>query len=156
MEEHRPNEYSKSKYEINDVNSKIRVFRDYVLQSLQRNDVILLDARSPEEYQGKLINVPELPQEGSLRAGRIPGSKNIYFEENVQPDGTFKSISSLQHIYSSKKITSDKEIITYCRMGHRATLVWFVLSQLLHYKNVKLYDGSWTEWGNLVNVPIEK
>jgi thiosulfate/3-mercaptopyruvate sulfurtransferase len=153
---HRPKEYSINKYEINNVNSKIRVFRDYVLQSLQRNDVILLDARSPEEYQGKLINVPELTQEGSLRAGRIPGAKNIYFEENFQPDGTFKSISSLQHIYSFKNITSDKEIITYCRMGHRATLVWFVLSQLLRYKNVKLYDGSWTEWGNLVNVPIEK
>jgi len=151
---YRPNKYSK--YEINDVDSKIRVFRDYVLQSLHRNNVIRLDARSPEEYEGKLINIPELPQEGSLRAGRIPGAINIYFEENIQTDGTYKSISDLQQIYSSKKITSDKEIITYCRMGHRATLIWFVLSKLLHYKNVKLYDGSWTEWGNLVNVPIEK
>jgi thiosulfate/3-mercaptopyruvate sulfurtransferase len=155
-EPYRLSKYSKSKYEINDVNSKIRVFKEYVLQSLQRNDVMILDARSPEEYEGKLINVPELPQEGSLRAGRIPGAKNIYFEENFEHDGTFKSISDLQNIYSAKKIKSDKEIITYCRMGHRATLVWFVLSQLLHYNNVKLYDGSWTEWGNLVNVPIEK
>jgi thiosulfate/3-mercaptopyruvate sulfurtransferase len=151
---YKPNKYSK--YEINDVDSKIRVFRDYVLQSLHRNNVIRLDARSPEEYEGKLINIPELPQEGSLRAGRIPGAINIYFEENIQTNGTYKSISDLQQIYSSKKITSDKEIITYCRMGHRATLIWFVLSKLLHYKNVKLYDGSWTEWGNLVNVPIEK
>ncbi|WP_455279388.1 sulfurtransferase [[Eubacterium] cellulosolvens] len=153
---YRLNEYDKSKYEINDIDSKIRVFRDYVLQSLQRNDIILLDARSPEEYEGNLINVPELPQEGSLRAGRIPGAVNIYFEENVHSDGTFKSISDLQQIYSSKKVTADKEIITYCRMGHRATLIWFVLSKLLLYKNVKLYDGSWIEWGNLVNVPIKK
>jgi thiosulfate/3-mercaptopyruvate sulfurtransferase len=137
------------------VNTEIRVYRDYVLKNLQRKDVVLLDARSPQEYEGKLINVQELPQEGSLRAGRIPGAKNIYFEDNIAPDGCFKSVDELRELYSSRDIRHDKEIIVYCRMGHRATLVWFVLSKILGFPNVRVYDGSWTEWGNLVNVPIE-
>jgi thiosulfate/3-mercaptopyruvate sulfurtransferase len=146
----------KSKYKSSKSNNSIRVHRDYVLNNLRKKDVILLDARTPEEYKGELINVPELPQEGSYRAGRIPGAIHIYYEENIQRDCSFKPLNELKKMYLSNGITPDKEIITYCRTGHRATLVWFVLTRLLEYSNVKVYDGSWTEWGNLVNAPIEK
>jgi len=145
-----------SRYRTENPNASLRVFRDYVLKNLLNEDVILADARTPQEYTGELINVPELPQEGSLRAGHIPGAKHVFFEENFQPDGRFKPTKELNQIYISRSITPDKEIITYCRSGHRATVTWFVLSHLLSYPNVKVYDGSWTEWGNLVGAPIEK
>jgi thiosulfate/3-mercaptopyruvate sulfurtransferase len=145
-----------TRYRAEDPNAALRVHRDYVLRNLDNQDVILVDARTPQEYSGELINVPELSQEGSLRAGHIPEAKHIYFEENFLPDGRFKPTKELRQIYVSRGITTDKEIISYCRSGHRATVTWFVLSQLLSYPDVKVYDGSWTEWGNLVDVPIEK
>lgn len=145
-----------SRYRTENPDTSLRVFRDYVLKNLLNEDMILVDARTPQEYTGELINVPKLPQEGSLRAGHIPGAKHVFFEENFQPDGRFKPTKELNQIYISRSITPDKEIITYCRSGHRATVTWFVLSHLLSYPNVKVYDGSWTEWGNLVGAPIEK
>jgi len=145
-----------SSYKTENPNTSLRASRDYVLRSLHDEGVILVDARTPQEYMGELINVPELPQEGSLRAGHIPGAKHVFFEENLMPDGRFKPTKELEQIYVSRGITPDKEVIAYCRSGHRATVTWFVLSRLLSYPNVKVYDGSWTEWGNLVDVPIEK
>ena len=145
-----------SRYNAGNANTGLRVHRDYVLKNIKNRDVILVDARTPQEYTGELINAPELPQEGSLRAGHIPGSKHVFFEENLMPNGRFKPTRELEQIYISRGITPDKEIIAYCRSGHRATVTWFALSRLLSYPNVKVYDGSWTEWGNLVDVPIQK
>jgi len=145
-----------SRYNAGNPNTNLRVLRDYVLKNIQNKGVILVDARAPQEYTGELINVPELPQEGSLRSGHILGAKHVFFEENFLPDGRFKPTKELKQIYVSRGIRPDEEIITYCRSGHRATVIWFVLSQLLSYPAVKVYDGSWTEWGNLVGAPIEK
>ncbi|MBS7623245.1 sulfurtransferase [Candidatus Bathyarchaeota archaeon] len=137
-------------------NINMRALRDYVLTNMRNRDLILIDARTPQEFRGELINVPELPQEGSYCAGHIPGAEHVFFEENFLPDGRFKPSRELKQIYISRGIRPDKEIVAYCRSGHRATVIWFVLTQLLGYPNVRVYDGSWTEWGNLVGAPIEK
>ncbi len=116
----------------------------------------LVDVRSPGEYSGQLLHMPDYPQEGALRGGHIPGAKNIPWAKAVQEDGTFKSAAELKELYQSQGIVPDKEIIAYCRIGERSSHTWFVLTYLLGYPNVRNYDGSWTEWGNLVGVPIEK
>lgn len=136
--------------------AEIRAFRDEVLQVLKRDNVALVDVRSPDEYTGKKLHMPEYPQEGALRGGHIPGAQNIPWATAVQEDGTFKSREELEQIYGSKGITSDKDIIAYCRIGERSSHTWFVLKYLLGYDNVKNYDGSWTEWGNSVAMPIER
>ena len=100
--------------------------------------------------------MPDYPQEGALRGGHIPGAKNIPWAKAVQEDGTFKSAADLKELYQSQAIMPDKEIIAYCRIGERSSHTWFVLTYLLGYPHVRNYDGSWTEWGNLVGVPIEK
>src|SRR5690606_17151402 len=99
---------------------------------------------------------PEYPQEGALRGGHIPGAKNIPWAKAVNEDGTFKSYDELKELYTSAGITPDKDIVTYCRIGESSSHSWFVLTYLLGYPKVRNYDGSWTEWGNSVNVPIEK
>lgn len=142
-------------YNAGEPDNEIRVFRDYVLNCLKRDDVIIIDARSPQEFEGKLINAPGLVQEGAYCSGHIPRSVNIHFEENFRQDGLFKSINELREIYHRYGVSSDKEVITYCRTGHRASVTWFVLKCLLNFPRVRLYDGSWTEWGNLVSAPIE-
>lgn len=134
---------------------KIRVFREDVLKHVKGN-LPLVDVRSPDEFSGKKLHMPEYPQEGALRGGHIPGAKNIPWAKAVQEDGTFKSAEELKELYESVGITADKDIVTYCRIGERSSHSWFVLTYLLGYPNVRNYDGSWTEWGNLVNVPIEK
>jgi thiosulfate/3-mercaptopyruvate sulfurtransferase len=116
----------------------------------------LVDVRSPDEYSGKLLAPPGLPQEGSQRGGHIPGAANIVWAWAVNEDGTFKSNDELLDLYGSKGITADKDIIAYCRIGERSSHTWFVLTYLLGYPKVRNYDGSWTEWGSLVGVPIEK
>ncbi|MCX7838549.1 MAG: sulfurtransferase [Anaerolineae bacterium] len=135
--------------------SKIRAFRDQVMQHIAAGKP-LVDVRSPQEYRGELLHMPGYPQEGALRGGHIPGAKNIPWAQAVREDGTFKSVEELRALYEGQGITPDKDIIAYCRIGERSSHTWFVLTYLLGYPNVRNYDGSWTEWGNLVGVPIEK
>jgi thiosulfate/3-mercaptopyruvate sulfurtransferase len=136
--------------------AEIRAFRDQVLEAIKQEGVALVDVRSPDEYTGKKLHMPEYPQEGALRGGHIPGAQNIPWGTAVQEDGTFKSREELEQIYGSKGITPDKDVIAYCRIGERSSHTWFVLKYLLGYDRVRNYDGSWTEWGNSVGVPIER
>ena len=117
----------------------------------------LVDVRSPKEFTGEITAPPEYPTEHAQRGGHIPGATNIPWSQAVNDnDGTFKSVVELKTLYESKGITPDKEIIAYCRIGERSSHTWFVLKYLLGYPDVKNYDGSWTEWGNLIANPIEK
>jgi thiosulfate/3-mercaptopyruvate sulfurtransferase len=134
---------------------RIRAFRDQVLQHV-RNSGALVDVRSPGEYSGQLLHMPDYPQEGAVRGGHIPGASNIPWAKAANEDGTFKSADELKQLYEAEGITPDKDIVAYCRIGERSSHTWFVLSYLLGYPNVRNYDGSWTEWGNSVGVPIEK
>ncbi|MDP9316350.1 MAG: sulfurtransferase [Chloroflexota bacterium] len=136
--------------------SEIRAFRDEVLQALKRDDVALVDVRSNDEYTGKKLHMPEYPQEGALRGGHIPRAQSIPWATAVKEDSTFKSREELEQIYGTKGITPDKDVIAYCRIGERSSHTWFVLKYLLGYDKVRNYDGSWTEWGNSVGLPIEK
>ncbi len=135
---------------------KIRAFRDQVMQHVL-NRQPLVDVRSPAEYTGELIHMENYPQEGALRGGHIPGAKNIPWGRAVNPDGTFKTVEELRAIYEQEHgLAPDQNIIAYCRIGERSSHTWFVLTYLLGYPSVRNYDGSWTEWGNLVGAPIEK
>ena len=133
----------------------IRVYLDYVKNTLGTKS--LVDVRSPKEFTGEITAPPEYPTEHAQRGGHIPGATNIPWSQAVNDnDGTFKSVGELKTLYESKGITPDKEIIAYCRIGERSSHTWFVLKYLLGYPDVKNYDGSWTEWGNLIANPIEK
>lgn len=134
----------------------VRAFRDDVLKH-QEAGKPLVDVRSPSEYSGELLHMANYPQEGALRGGHIPGARNIPWSKAANEDGTFKRADELRAIYAEENnVTPQDEIITYCRIGERSSHSWFVLKYLLGYPNVRNYDGSWTEWGNLVNVPINK
>ncbi len=134
---------------------KIRAFR-YDVQIHLDKKLPLVDVRSPGEYSGQLLHMADYPQEGAMRGGHIPGARNIPWAKAVAEDGTFKSAADLKELYGSQGITPDKDIVAYCRIGERSSHTWFVLTYLLGYPNVRNYDGSWTEWGNLVGAPIEK
>ncbi len=134
----------------------IRAFREDVFRQIEKR-APLIDVRTPQEYRGELLHMPGYPQEGAQRGGHIPGAVNIPWAQAVNPEnGTFKAADELRQLFEQYGITPDKEIIAYCRIGERSSLTWFVLRYLLGYPKVKNYDGSWTEWGNLVNAPIEK
>ena len=135
---------------------KIRAFRDQVLAHVQ-SGMPLVDVRSPGEYSGELLHMPNYPQEGAMRGGHIPGARNVPWARAANPDGTFKPADELRAIYETEQgLKSSDNVIAYCRIGERSSHTWFVLTYLLGYPNVRNYDGSWTEWGNLVGVPIEK
>ena len=137
-------------------NESIRAYRDQVRDWLGASGRALVDVRSPGEYAGDLIAPPGYEQEGAQRGGHIPTAASIPWATAVRDDGTFKSAEELAELYGAKGVTPDKEVVAYCRIGERSAHTWFVLSELLGYENVRNYDGSWTEWGNLVDVPIEK
>ncbi len=134
----------------------IRARRDQVLQWIGEDGRALVDVRSPQEYSGELVAPPGYEQEGASRTGHIPTAQSIPWAQAVRDDGTFKSADELRELYGSKGVTPDKEITAYCRIGERSAHTWFVLHELLGYERVRNYDGSWTEWGNLVDVPIER
>ena len=143
-------------YSVRQIRRELRALRPLVEQSIGQSGWALVDVRSPGEFSGELLAPPNLPQEGSQRGGHIPGAKNIGWGQAVGPDGTFKSREELESIYGGQGITADKQVITYCRIGERSSHSWFVLKYLLGYPDVRNYDGSWTEWGSSVGVPIEK
>lgn len=148
--------YPATTYKAKDPDPTIRAFREHVMEHV-RHRKALVDVRSPREYTGELIHMPNYPQEGAQRGGHIPGAVNIPWSMAVnEADSTFKPADELRQLYESQGITPDKEIIAYCRIGERSSHTWFVLTYLLGYPKVRNYDGSWTEWGNLVNVPIVK
>jgi thiosulfate/3-mercaptopyruvate sulfurtransferase len=134
----------------------IRAFRDQVREHIKKSGVALVDVRSPQEYSGERTHMPEYPQEGTLRGGHIPTAVSIPWAQAVKEDSTFKSPEDLQTLYGGKGVTPDKDVVAYCRIGERSSHTWFVLTYLLGYPKVRNYDGSWTEWGNGVGLPIEK
>lgn len=136
--------------------AEIRAFREYVKEHVRQGGQ-LVDVRSPGEYTGELLHMPNYPQEGALRGGHIPGARNIPWARAANEDGTFKPADALRAIYVEEQgLKPDAETIAYCRIGERSSHSWFVLKYLLGFENVRNYDGSWTEWGNSVGVPIEK
>ena len=136
------------------VDAPIRAFRDDVLAHLGKP---LVDVRSPGEYSGELLHMPDYPQEGALRGGHIPGAKSVPWARAAGEDGTFKSRAELEAIYQDEQgLSTSDDVVAYCRIGERSSHTWFVLTHLLGFERVRNYDGSWTEWGNTVRVPIER
>jgi len=148
--------YTRTTYKIKGPDEKLRTYLDQVRHELGKRNKVLVDVRSPAEFTGEITAPPEYPNEHAQRGGHIPGAVNIPWSQAVKEDGTFKSAEELRKLYENKGVTGDKDVVTYCRIGERSSFTWFVLKYLLGYGNVKNYDGSWTEWGNMVRNPIEK
>ncbi len=154
-----------TQYRVAEPHPEIRALREDVLKHIgnpdprkARFDVpkahALVDVRSPGEYSGELLHMPDYPQEGALRGGHIPGAVNIPWSQAVNEDGTFKSADGIRELFEGRGVTRDRDVVTYCRIGERSSLTWFVLHELMGYKRVRNYDGSWTEWGNVVGLPV--
>jgi thiosulfate/3-mercaptopyruvate sulfurtransferase len=143
-------------YQIGTERPELRVFRDEVVRRATAGEGSWVDVRSPEEFRGELLAPPHLPQEQAQVPGHIPGAANIPWSKTVKDDGTFKPTSELESLYAAEGITSDKDVIAYCRIGERSSHSWFVLHELLGFQQVTNYDGSWTEYGSLVGVPVER
>ncbi len=149
-------EHAPTSYHARPMDESSRAYREDVAAGLKDANRRLIDVRSPQEYTGELLHMVNYPQEGAQRGGHIPTAKNIPWATAANADGTFKSAEELRQIYSGKDITPDKDVVSYCRIGERSAHTWFALTYLLGYPRVRNYDGSWTEWGNLVRAPIEK
>jgi thiosulfate/3-mercaptopyruvate sulfurtransferase len=143
-----------TQYQAKDQDKDIRAFRDEVVDAIGQKN--LVDVRSPDEFTGKLVAPAHLPQEGAQRPGHIPTAVNVPWSKAANEDGTFKSDEELAKLYAEAGLDTSKDTIAYCRIGERSSHTWFVLRELLGHQNVKNYDGSWTEYGSLVGVPIEK
>jgi thiosulfate/3-mercaptopyruvate sulfurtransferase len=147
------------RYRVPYRDASIRAFAPDVLQHLLRvkdGAGALVDVRSPAEFSGEKLHMPEYPQEGALRGGHVPGAVNVPWAQAVETDGTFRPPDQLRDLYGSLGVTPDKDVVAYCRIAERSSHTWFVLKYLLGYPRVRNYDGSWTEWGNMVGVPIEQ
>jgi thiosulfate/3-mercaptopyruvate sulfurtransferase len=149
-------EYQRTAFKASGPDETIRAYLDDVRKVLGNKRNSLVDVRGPKEFTGEILAPPEYPTEHAQRGGHIPGAVNIPWGQAVRDDGTFKSPEELASLYESKGVTRDKDVITYCRIGERSSHTWFVLKYLLGYPSVRNYDGSWTEWGNMVRNPIEK
>ncbi len=143
-------------YEPGSHNPAMRIFKDDILEAIKRKDHVIIDARSPEEYSGERVRAYGGPDGGAVRAGRIPGAQHLFFEDILDETKSFQPKEQLQAVAKAFGLDGDAPVITYCRMSHRATVVYFMLTQILGMADVRVYDGSWTEWGNLVGVPIER
>jgi thiosulfate/3-mercaptopyruvate sulfurtransferase len=155
LTQERPN-YPPVTYTASGPDLSIRAFRQEVMDHI-KTPKPLIDVRSPGEYSGELLHMPDYPQEGALRGGHIPGAASVPWGQAVAPNGTFKSAEELKALYEGRAgLKPQDDVVVYCRIGERSSHTWFVLTYLLGYPHVRNYDGSWTEWGNLVGVPIEK
>ncbi len=154
-----------TRYQVRTRHPEVRAFRQDVLVHIGSPDPrqervkvpakrALVDVRSPGEFSGELLHMPDYPQEGSLRGGHIAGAVNIPWSKAVNEDGTFKSADELKRLFDANAVTPEKDIVTYCRIGERSSLTWFVLHELMGFAKVRNYDGSWTEWGNVVGLPV--
>jgi thiosulfate/3-mercaptopyruvate sulfurtransferase len=147
--------YAATGYKLPEPDFALRAFRDDILPRLGASDFALVDVRSPAEFGGEVIAPPGMT-ETAQRGGHIPGASSIPWAQTVREDGTFKPREELENLYEAKGVTPDKDVIAYCRIGERSSHSWFVLHELLGYQRVRNYDGSWTEWGSMVGMPIEK
>jgi thiosulfate/3-mercaptopyruvate sulfurtransferase len=146
---------SPTTFSVGSERPELRIFREEVLNRANKNEA-WVDVRSPEEFRGELLAPPHLPQEQAQVPGHIPGASNVTWSKAAKDDGTFKSADELTDLYKAEGITPEREVVTYCRIGERSSHSWFVLSELLGFEKVRNYDGSWTEYGSLVGVPVEK
>ncbi len=152
-------EVERGNYRVPYRDASIRAFAPDVLQHIikvQSGSGAMVDVRSPEEFSGEKLHMPDYPNEGALRGGHVPGARNIPWAKAVKEDGTFKDAAALRELYELQGVTPDKDVIAYCRIAERSSHSWFVLKYLLGYPRVRNYDGSWTEWGNMVGVPVEQ
>ncbi len=152
-------ELEHNRYRVPYRDASIRAYAADVMQHILRvrdGRGAMVDVRSPEEYSGEKLHMPEYPQEGALRGGHVPGAVNVPWARAVREDGTFQPAQVLRDLYADVGVTPDRDVVTYCRIAERSSHTWFVLKYLLGFEKVRNYDGSWTEWGNLVGAPIEQ